>query len=173
MLPAMRRHYVLLLIIVPFLSKAQDLDDLLDNPNAGTKNGEISLLDDLIEGKDTGFSFKLVPFGEPEKSIDEKLFWRTYKGLVTASAIPDEFSIDGEPIMQTSVGQKLVLEGPLPKLNTTTGSATLENREHILNPGRIKIRAPGGELDIDHPALLVGNNPQEEGLQIQLAPVVF
>ena len=74
----MRRHYVLLLIIVPFLSKAQDLDDLLDNPNAGTKNGEISTTTRLkARTPDSPSSwFRL----RTRKSIDEKLFWRTYKG---------------------------------------------------------------------------------------------
>ena len=173
MLPPARNRLAGVLLLLPSLLLAQDLDDLLDNPGPGDRKGDSSLLDDLIEGKDTGFPFHLVQFGAPHKPIDEKLFWRTYKGLVTASAIPDEFSIDGEPIMQTIVGQDRVLEGPLPKLKATSGSATLEKREHVLNPGRIKIRAPGGELDIDHPAVLAGDNPKEDGLRIQLAPVVF
>ena len=150
---------------------AQNLDDLIDGPESAKKGA--SILDDLIEGKSQGYPVRLVRFDSPEDAIDQQLFWRTYKGLVTAAAIPDEFSIDGEPIMQTTVGQKQVLQGPLPKLKPTTGFATLEKREHILNPGRIKIQAPGGNPETGHPAVIIDKNPNGTTLRIQLAPVIF
>jgi hypothetical protein len=161
----------ILLLLGTGILHAQNLDDLIDGPESSKK--ETSILDDLIEGKSQGYPVRLVRFDSPEDAIDQQLFWRTYKGLVTAAAIPDEFSVDGEPIMQTTVGQKQVLEGPLPKLKPTTGFATLEKREHILNPGRIKIQAPGGNPETGHPAVIIDKNPNGTTLRIQLAPVIF
>ena len=98
-----------------FTAQAQSLDDLFnDIDKKDKKPSSNSLLDDLIDGKAKGYPFDLVPLGSPDEPIDGKLFWRTYKNMVTASAIPDEFSVDGEPIMQTTVGLKQVLDGPSP-----------------------------------------------------------
>ena len=155
--------------------QAQDLDALFDDFDKKDKkpNASTSLLDDLIDGKARGYPFDLVPFDAHDQTIDDRLFWRTYKGMITASAIPDEFSVDGEPIMQTTVGQKQILDGPLPKLKPTTGSAILEKPDHVLNPGRIKIVAPGGDPECDHTAVLIRETPTGKKLSIRLAPVVF
>ncbi|MBT6956858.1 MAG: hypothetical protein HN996_00405, partial [Opitutae bacterium] len=161
----------ILLLLGTGILNAQNLDDLINGTKSSKK--ESSILDELIEGNSQGYAVRLVRFDSPEDNIDEHLFWRTYKGLVTASAIPDEFSIDGEPIMQTTVGQKQILEGPLPKLKPTTGFAKLEKREHILNPGRIKIQAPGGDVETGHPAVIIDKTPVGTTLRIQLAPVIF
>lgn len=163
------------LLIGYFQLSAQSLDDLFNDldKKGGKSTKSTSLLDDLIDGKAKGYPFDLVPFNAPDEAIDGKLFWRTYKGMVTASAIPDEFSVDGEPIMQTTVGQSQVLDGPQPKLKPTTGSALLEKPDHVLNPGRIKIVAPGGDPECDHAAVLIRETPTGKRLSIRLAPVVF
>ena len=155
--------------------QAQDLDALFDDLDKKDNKASTStsLLDDLIDGKAKGYPFDLIPFDAHDKTIDDRLFWRSYRGMITASAIPDEFSIDGEPIMQTTLGQKQVLDGPLPKLKPTTGSAILEKPDHVLNPGRIKIVAPGGDPECDHAAVLIRETPTGKKLSIRLAPVVF
>src|SRR5258708_943765 len=114
-------------------------DDLLDPVDTPSKRpAAVGELDDLVDRSDNRVHFRLVMHDDPERGLDDQVYWRAIEGVVAAQIAPVEFRLgdaeliapeaatssdgsDAEPVYRTDARFKL-----------TAG-------KHTLTPGGIPI----------------------------------
>ncbi len=113
-----------------------------------------------------GTLVRLVRFDMPDQSLDDEIYWRTYRGQTTASVAPVRFMLGQRAVIAPLTQQNPETE-QLVTTYPTHGRLNAGHGEHRLEPGAIALHLTDGQWSSAHPAVrIVGDE-----IHIRCAPV--